>query len=264
MKGTQIHPSAMVDHRAEIGENVIISAYAVIGPNVKIGKNTVIGSHTVIEGITEIGENNKISNFVTIGHPPQDIKYANEPTKVIIGNNNIIREYASIHRATTKGDWKTEIGSNNFIMAYSHIAHDCKIGNYVVMANNASLAGHVIISDYAVIGGLVGIHQFVRVGESAFIGAGTLTSLDILPYSLVAGKGTGNRAKFFGLNIIGLKRRGFSKETIEKIKKAYYILFQSKLLLKEAIKKVREELGEFSEVEKIINFIETTKRGICR
>ncbi len=264
MREIRIHPTAVVDPRAEIEENVTISAYAIIGPNVKIGKNTIIGSHTVIDGITELGENNKISNFVTIGHPPQDIKYANEPTKVIIGNNNIIREYASIHRATTKGDWKTEIGSNNFIMAYSHIAHDCKIGNHVVMANNASLAGHVIISDYAVLGGMVGIHQFARVGESAFIGAGTLTSLDILPYSLVAGKGTGNRAKLFGLNIVGLKRRGFSKETIEKVKKAYYILFQSKLLLKEAIKRVREELGEINEVEKIINFIETTKRGICR
>jgi UDP-N-acetylglucosamine acyltransferase len=264
MKRAEIHPTAIVDPRAEIEEGVVIAPYAIIGPDVKIGKRTVIGSHTVIEGITEIGEDNKISNFVTIGHQPQDIKYANEPTKVIIGNNNTIREYASIHRATTKGDWKTEIGSNNFIMAYSHIAHDCKIGNYVVMANNASLAGHVIISDYAVLGGLVGIHQFARVGESAFIGAGTLTSLDILPYSLVAGKGTGNRAKLFGLNIVGLKRRGFSKETIERIKKAYYILFQSKLLLKDAIKRVRDELGNFYEVERLINFIETTKRGICR
>lgn len=264
MKPTEIHPTAVVDPKAKIDEGVIIGSYTVIGPNVKIGEKTIIGSHTVIDGITEIGKGNKISNFVTIGHPPQDIKYANEPTKVIIGDNNTIREYSSIHRATTKGDWKTEIGSNNFIMAYSHIAHDCKIGNYVVIANNASLAGHVIISDYAVLGGLVGIHQFARVGESAFIGAGTLTSLDILPYSLVAGKGTGNRAKLFGLNIVGLKRRGFSKETIERIKKAYYILFQSKLLLKQAIKKVRDELGGFTEVEKIINFIETTKRGICR
>ncbi len=264
MTRSLIHPTAVVDPGAEIDEGVTIGPYAVIGPNAKIGKNTIIGAHTVIDGITEIGENNRISNFVTIGHPPQDLKYANEPTKVIIGNNNIIREYASIHRATTKGDWKTEIGSNNFIMAYTHIAHDCKIGNYVVMANNASLAGHVIIYDYAVLGGLVGIHQFVRVGESAFIGAGTLTSLDILPYSLVAGKGTGNRAKLFGLNIVGLKRRGFSKETIERIKKAYYILFQSKLLLKQSIKKVREELGNHDEIEKILTFIETTKRGICR
>lgn len=264
MKRSKIHPTAVVAPEAEIDEGVTIDSYAVIGPNVRIGKKTIIGSHTVIDGITEIGEDNKISHFVTIGYPPQDIKYTNEPTRVIIGNNNTIREYASIHRATTKGDWKTEIGSNNFIMAYSHIAHDCKIGNYVVMANNASLAGHVIISDYAVLGGLVGIHQFVRVGESAFIGAGTLTSLDILPYSLVAGKGTGNRAKLFGLNIVGLKRRGFSKEVIEKIKKAYYILFQSKLLLKQSIKQVRDELGDFTEVEKIINFIETTKRGICR
>jgi UDP-N-acetylglucosamine acyltransferase len=149
-------------------------------------------------------------------------------------------------------------------MAYSHIAHDCKIGNNVIMANNASLAGHVEIDDYAVIGGLVGIHQFARVGESAFIGAGTLTSLDILPYSLVAGKGTGNRAKFFGLNIVGLKRRGFSKETIEKIKKVYYILFQSKLLLKQAMEQVRKEFSDVPEIEKILKFIETTKRGICR
>jgi len=264
MKETDIHPTAVVSPEAEIGEGVIIKPYAIIGPNVKIGKNTIIGNHTVIDGIVEIGEGNQISCFVTIGLPPQDVKYKGEPTKVIIGNNNIIREYASIHRATTKGDWKTEIGSNNFIMAYSHIAHDCKIGNNVIMANNASLAGHVEIDDYAVIGGLVGIHQFARVGESAFIGAGTLTSLDILPYSLVAGKGTGNRAKFFGLNIVGLKRRGFSKETIEKIKKVYYILFQSKLLLKQAMEQVRKEFSDVPEVEKILKFIETTKRGICR
>lgn len=264
MSTLQIHPTAVVDPKAELAEGVIINPYAMIGPDVKIGKNTIIGAHTIIEGIVEIGEGNKIHNFVSIGKPPQDIKYAGEPTKVIIGNNNTIREYASIHRATTKGDWKTEIGSNNFIMAYSHIAHDCKIGNNVIMANNASLAGHVVISDHAVLGGLVGIHQFVRVGESAFIGAGTLTSLDILPYSLVAGKGAGNRAKLFGLNIVGLKRRGFSKETIEIIKKAYYILFQSKLLLKNAIEKVRSELGQYPEIEKLLNFIETTKRGICR
>lgn len=259
-----IHPTAVVDPKAEIDEGVIIHPYAVIGGNVRIGKGTVIGSHTVLDGIVEIGEGNRISSFVTIGHPPQDIKYASEPTKVIIGNNNIIREYSSIHRATTKNDWKTEIGSNNFIMAYTHIAHDCKIGNNVIMANNASLAGHVIIEDYAVLGGLVGIHQFVRVGESAFIGAGTLTSLDILPYSLVAGKGTGNRAKLFGLNIVGLKRRGFTKETIEKIKKAYYILFQSKLLLRQAIEQVKSEFSDTPEVVKLLKFIESTKRGICR
>ncbi|HEY4716226.1 MAG TPA: acyl-ACP--UDP-N-acetylglucosamine O-acyltransferase [bacterium] len=264
MKITDVHSTAVVHPKAEIGEGVVIGPYAVIGPEVTILNGTLIGSHAVIDGVVRIGKNNRISPFVSIGQPPQDIKYANEQTEVLIGDNNIIREYATIHRATTKADMKTEIGSNNFIMAYSHIAHDCKIGNNVVMANNASLAGHVIINDYAILGGLVGLHQFVRVGESAFLGAGTLSSLDIPPYTLVAGKGTGNRAKLFGLNVVGLRRRGFSKDTIEKIKKAYRILFQSSFLMKTAIEKVRSELSECMQIEPILRFIETTKRGICR
>ncbi|GAB5046385.1 acyl-ACP--UDP-N-acetylglucosamine O-acyltransferase [Thermodesulfovibrio sp. TK110] len=257
---SQIHKTAIISSKAEIDEDVVIGPYCIIGDNVRIGKGTRLINHVQIEGITEIGENCTIFPFTTIGFPPQDIKYKGEKTGVKIGNNNIIREYVTIHRASVSGDGWTVIGDNNFIMAYVHIAHDCKIGNSVIMANLATLAGHVQVEDFAFIGGLVAVHQFTRIGAYAMIGGFSGVGQDVPPFTMASGP----RAKLYGLNSVGLKRRGFSEETINILKKAYKILFRDKLQLKEAIEKVKNELPQIPEIKHLIEFIEANKRGICR
>ncbi|MDW7972354.1 MAG: acyl-ACP--UDP-N-acetylglucosamine O-acyltransferase [Thermodesulfovibrio sp.] len=257
---SEIHKTAIVSPKAEIDKEVFIGPYCIIGDNVKIGRGTRLINHVQIEGITEIGENCIIYPFTTIGFPPQDIKYKGEPTGVKIGNNNIIREYVTIHRASVSGDGWTEIGDGNFIMAYVHIAHDCKIGNHVIMANLATLAGHVEVEDFAFIGGLVAVHQFTRIGAYAMIGGFSGVGQDVPPFTMASGP----RAKLYGLNLVGLKRRGFSDETINILKKAYKILFRDKLQLKEAIEKVKRELPQIPEIIHLLEFIEKNKRGICR
>lgn len=257
---TKIHNTAIVSLKAEIDEDVIIGPYCIIGDNVKIGKGSQLISHVQIEGITEIGENCTVYPFTTIGFPPQDLKYKGQPTGVKIGNGNIIREYVTIHRGSVAGDGWTTIGDNNFIMAYVHIAHDCKIGSNVIMANLATLAGHVVVEDFVFIGGVVAVHQFSRIGAHAMVGGFSGVAQDVPPFTMVSGP----RARLYGLNTVGLKRRGFSDETINILKKAYKILFRDKLQLKEAIKKVKEELPNIPEVRHLIEFIETNKRGICR
>ncbi len=257
---SEIHKTAVISSKAEIGKDVVIGPYCIIGDNVKIGKGTKLVSNVHIEGITEIGENCTIFPFTTIGFPPQDLKYKGEQTGVKIGNNNIIREYVTIHRASVSGDGWTTIGSNNFIMAYVHIAHDCKIGNSVIMANLATLAGHVIVEDFVFIGGLVAVHQFTRIGAYAMVGGFSGVGQDIPPFTMASGP----RAKLYGLNSVGLKRRGFNDETINILKKAYKILFRDKLSLKEAISKVKKDLPQIEEIRHLIDFIEENKRGICR
>ncbi|MGB9711160.1 MAG: acyl-ACP--UDP-N-acetylglucosamine O-acyltransferase [Thermodesulfovibrio sp.] len=257
---SQIHKTAIVSSKAEIDEDVVIGPYCIIGDNVRIGKGTRLINHVQIEGITEIGENCTIFPFTSIGFPPQDIKYKGQPTGVKIGSNNTIREYVTIHRASVSGDGWTVIGDNNFIMAYVHIAHDCKIGNSVIMANLATLAGHVQVEDFAFIGGLVAVHQFTRIGAHAMIGGFSGVGQDVPPFTMASGP----RAKLYGLNSVGLKRRGFSDETINILKKAYKILFRDKLQLKEAIEKVKKELPQIPEIIHLIEFIEANKRGICR
>ncbi len=256
----EIHKTAIVSPKAEIENDVVIGPYCIIGDNVKIGKGTYIHGHVQIEGITEIGENCKIFPFATIGFPPQDLKYNGEPTGVKIGKNNVIREYVTIHRASVSGDGWTLVGDSNFIMAYVHIAHDCKIGNSVIMANLATLAGHVVVEDFVFIGGLVAIHQFTRIGAYAMVGGFSGVGQDIPPFTMASGP----RAKLYGLNSVGLKRRGFSDEKINLLKKAYKILFRDKLSLKEAIDKVKEELPQIPEIIHLLEFIEANKRGICR
>jgi UDP-N-acetylglucosamine acyltransferase len=214
----------------------------------------------VIEGATEIGENCTIYPFTSIGLPPQDMKYKGEKTGVKIGNQNTIREYITIHRASVSGDGITAIGDHNFLMAYVHIAHDCKIGNSVIMANLATLAGHVSIEDHAVIGGLVAIHQFTRVGAYTMVGGFSGVGQDIPPYMIASGA----RVKLFGLNTVGLKRHGFSDSTVNELKKAYKILFREKRTLKDAIKKIQEDLPYTDEIKHLIEFIQKNKRGICR
>jgi UDP-N-acetylglucosamine acyltransferase len=255
-----IHKTAIVSSKADIEEDVHIGPFCTVGDGVVIKSGTRLISNVVIEGNTEIGEECVIHPFATIGLPPQDIKYRNEKTGVKIGRKNIIREYVSIHRASIGGDGLTEIGDSNFLMAYVHIAHDCKIGNSTVMANAATLAGHVNVEDYAVIGGLVAIHQYTRIGAYSMVGGFSGIGQDIPPYTMASGA----RAKLYGLNIIGLKRHGFSDGAINNLKKAYKILFREKRTLKDALKKIKSDLPETPEIKHLVEFIEKNKRGICR
>ncbi|MBI4655054.1 MAG: acyl-ACP--UDP-N-acetylglucosamine O-acyltransferase [Nitrospirae bacterium] len=260
MAKPKIHNTAIVSADVKIAEGVTIGPYCIVGKDVKIGKNTSLISHVVIEN-TEVGENCTIYSFATIGFPPQDIKYKGEKTMVKLGNNNIIREYVTIHRASVGGDEVTSIGDNNFLMAYAHIAHDCKVGNFVTMANVATLAGHVTVGDYVVIGGLAAVHQFLRIGAYSMIGGLSGVAQDVPPYTIA----NGNRAQLYGLNIIGLKRYGFNKSVIKDLKEAYKILFRSNLTLKEAIDIVRHELKVSKELKYLLEFLEDhNKRGICR
>lgn len=257
---TEIHKTAIIDPKASIEEDVYIGPFCIVGEGVTLKKGTRLISNVIIEGNTGIGENCQIYPFASIGLPPQDLKYKGEKTGVKIGSNSIIREYATIHRASVGGDGITEIGNNNFLMAYVHIAHDCKIGSNVVMANLATLAGHVVVEDYAFIGGVVAIHQFTRIGAYAMVGGFSGVGQDIPPYTMASGP----RAKLFGLNSIGLKRHGFSDSTINELKKVYKILFREKLTLKEALKKVQKDFPQSKEINYLVEFIEKNKRGICR
>jgi UDP-N-acetylglucosamine acyltransferase len=255
-----IHSTAIVSPDAHLGEGIEIGPYTIVGPDVTIGENTVIGPHVVIEPHTDIGENCRIFQFSSLGGNPQDLKFDGDESRVIIGNNNTIREYVTINRATSADIGTTIIGDNNFLMAYSHIAHNCKLGNNIVMANAVNLAGHIHIEDYAIIGGLTGIHQFTRIGCHCMIGGASAVTKDVPPYVLAAG----NYAKVHGLNLIGLKRRDFSKETIRTLKKVYTIIFRSSLLLSEALKRTMEEVEDIPEVKHFIDFIQKSERGICR
>jgi UDP-N-acetylglucosamine acyltransferase len=255
-----IHKTAIISPKANIDKNVFIGPFCIVGAGVTIKEGTKLHANVIIEGNTEIGENCTIYSFTSIGFPPQDLKYKNEKTGVRIGKNNIIREYVTIHRASVGGDGITEIGDSNFLMAYVHIAHDCKIGNSVIMANAATLAGHVVVEDFAVIGGLVAVHQFTRIGAYSMVGGFSGVGQDIPPYMMASG----SRAKLYGLNTIGLKRHGFSNSSINNLKKAYKILFREKRTLTDAIKKIKAELPQTDEIIRLVEFIEKNKRGICR
>ena len=256
----KIHPTAIIASDAQLAEGVEIGPYSIIGSDVKIGKNTIIGPHTVIEDYTHIGEGCHIFQFCSIGAPPQDLKFGGEKTRVVIGNFNTIREFVTIHRATTADIGVTIIGDHNLLMAYCHVAHNCKLGNNIIMSNAATLAGHVHIEDYAIISGLTGIHQFCRLGAHCMIGGASAVVKDVPPYSIAQG----NHAKLFGLNLIGLKRRDFSEKTIKALKDAYRIIFRSNLLLEAALKKAQDEVEDVPEVKHFIKFIKESERGICR
>jgi len=257
---SRIHTTALVDPRAELDLDVEVGPYSIIGPKVKIGKGTRIKSHVVVEGNTTIGEGNHIFQFSTIGSVPQDLKYKGEESQLIIGSYNVIREFASLNPGTSGGGMLTRIGDRNLMMMYCHIAHDCIIGSHSVIANGATLGGHVIIEDYVIAGGLVGVHQFVRVGTGSILGAGSMVSKDITPYC----NATGDRVRLRGLNLEGLRRRGFSRDRIDALKKAYRIIFQSGLKTKEALQKARTEIPQTPEVGHMIRFIESSERGVCR
>lgn len=257
---SQIHPTAIVDPRSEIANDVEIGAYSIVGAGVRIGKGSKIHSHVVIQGRTLLGEANIVFPFATVGSAPQDLKYQGEPSELIIGNRNTIREYVSLNPGTRAGGMVTRVGDQNLLMMYCHIAHDCILGSRNVVANGATLGGHVTVEDFVIVGGLVGIHQFVRIGTGAILGAGSMVSKDVPPYC----NATGDRAKLHGLNVEGLKRRGFDKSIVDAIRKAYRICFQSKLKTDDALKKVRQELPAIPEVEKFVSFIAASERGVCR
>ena len=256
-----IHATAIIDPKAEIDQEVDIGPYTVVEKGIVIGRGTKIGPHVIIRQGTKIGKRCQIFQFASIGEAPQFLGYKGEKTFLQIGDHNIIREFVTFHRGTVKGGGRTVIGNDNFFMAYSHVAHDCQIGNEVVMANGATLAGHILIEDYAIIGGLSAIHQYCRVGTHAFISGLTGVSLDIPPYML----SSGSRAKLFGLNAVCLKRHRFSEETLRALKKAYRVIFRSGLTLENATKKVGEDdIFRIPEVQHLLQFIQHSKRGICR
>lgn len=257
---TEIHPTALVDPKATIGAGVKIGPYVIVGPEVTIGNGTIIKAHTVIEGWTEIGENNIIGPHAALGCPPQDVKYKGERTKLVIGDRNIIREYATLHLGTAHGRGETTVGNDCMLMVGVHIPHDCVIGNGVIIANATHLGGHVEVHDHAVIGALVGIHQHTRVGAVAMVAAKAGVPMDVPPYTIAGG----DRASLFGLNRVGMERVGISKETRVELRKAYRILFQSALKLNEAIEKVRNEVAPSPEIDIMLEFLQTSKRGILR
>ena len=259
MAKPKIHSTAIIDPKAKFADGVEIGPYCIVGSRVKLGKNTKLMSNVIIEE-TAMGSNCTVYPFTSIGLQPQDLKYQGEKTKVLIGNNNIIREYISIHRGSVGGEGITRIGDDNFLMAYVHIAHDCKIADNVVMANATTLAGHVTVEDYVFIGGHVAVHQFTNIGAYAMIGGFSAIPQDIPPYTTAAG----DRAKLYGLNSVGLKRQNFSDAQIKELKHAYKILFRSKLTLREAIALLKQDGKLSKEINNLIEFIEKNKRGICR
>ncbi len=255
-----IHKTAIVDRQAEIDADVEIGPYSIIHGDVRIGKGTIIGPHVTVESYVTIGPGCKIFQYASIGGPPQDLKYKGEKTFLTIGQGTVIRESATINRGTVDGGGLTQVGEENYLMAYTHIAHDCKTGRKVILANNATLAGHITIGDYATVGGLVAIHQFVRIGEYAYVGGKAAVVKDIPPYVIAAG----DRARLHGLNSVGLKRHGFSPARISALKKVYRICFRIGLTLNEAMERVRAEVEQEPDVIKFIEFIQASHRGITR
>lgn len=255
-----IHPQAIIEPGAVIGNNVTIGPWTYISSNVVIGDNCEISSHVVINGPTKIGQGNRIFQFASIGEDCQDLKYAGEPTELIIGDNNTFRECCTIHRGTIQDNSLTQIGSNNLFMAYTHVAHDCIVGNHCIMANNASIAGHVHVNDHVIIGGMSGIHQFCQIGAHSFIAANALVLKDVPAYVMASG----HPAKPFGLNSEGLKRRGFASDTIMSIKRAYKNVYRKKLSIEEALSAIELQGDESAELAAFTDSVKNSVRGIIR
>jgi UDP-N-acetylglucosamine acyltransferase len=255
-----IHETAIVSPQAEIGEDCYIGAFSTVGDEVVLGNLVRLESHVVIDGKTKIGDDNKIFPFVSIGLAPQDLKYQGEPTRVEIGNRNHIREFVTVHRGTAGGGGLTKIGDDNLLMAQAHVAHDCLLGNEIIMANAATLAGHVEIADRANIGAYSGVHQFCRIGLEAFVGGYSVVVKDAMPYAIIQG----NHARCYGLNRVGMKRRGYAKDTIEKLHSAFHLLLSAKLNTTQAVEKIREEITGCKEVDLLVEFIESSKRGVVK
>lgn len=256
----RIHPTALVDPAARLGEDVEIGAYSLIGPHVEIGAGTRIGPHVVITGHTRLGEGNRVFQFCSLGEEPQDKKYAGEPTRLEIGDHNVIREYCSFNTGTAQDVGVTRMGDHNWIMAYVHVAHDCQVGSQTVFANNATLAGHVQVGDYAILGGFTGVHQFCRIGAHVMIGIASVVRQDIPPFLTVAG----NPIAPFGINSEGLKRRGYTPEALHALKRAYKTLYKSGLGLAEAQAAIAADAENAPELKPLADFLADAGRGIVR
>ncbi|RZT89929.1 acyl-[acyl-carrier-protein]--UDP-N-acetylglucosamine O-acyltransferase [Azospira oryzae] len=255
-----IHQTAIVHPGARLGANVSVGAYSIIGEHVQIGDNTEIGPHVVIEGHTTIGRDNRIFQFCSIGAEPQDKKYAGEPTRLEIGDRNVIREFCTFNLGTIQDGGVTRLGNDNWIMAYVHLAHDCQVGNHTIFANNAQLAGHCHVDDHAILGGFTVVHQFVRIGAHSMTGMGTILFQDLPPYVTAAG----NTASPYGINSEGLKRRGFTSEAVMALKRAYRAIYKSGLTLEEAKAKLEADLAKHPEYQLLLDFLAVSKRGIVR
>lgn len=260
MSNGAIHPTAVIHPAATVAGDVDIGAYSIIGADVSIGRGSRIGPHVVIDGPTRIGEENRIYQFASVGAAPQDKKYDGEPTELIIGNRNVIRECCTLNRGTTQDKGKTVIGDDNWIMAYVHIAHDCTIGNNTIFANSATLAGHVEIQDWVILGGFTLVHQFCIVGEHAFTGMGSAISKDVPPYAMVAGAPAEPRS----INQEGLKRRGYAQDAIRRIKDAHRILYRQGLTTQEALAKIDADYGEHDDIRLLLDFCHNSQRGLIR
>ncbi len=256
-----IHPTAIISPSAELGDDVSIGPYSIIGDQVRIGRGCRVDSHVVIEGPTDIGEYCHFYSFASIGFPPQDLKYTGEDTGLTIGSHNIFREYVTVNRGTVQGKGRTVIGDHNFIMAYSHIAHDCSLGNHIILANAATLAGHVTIEDHATVGAFSGVHQFCKIGTYGFVGGYSVITKDVLPYSKTV---SARDAKNYGVNVLGLERKGFSAVSIEAIRTAFHILLHSHKNTSQALGVLKEKFADNPFVQVIIDFIESSERGVIK
>lgn len=255
-----IHPSSIVEDGAIIGAGVHIGPFCIVGSEVEIGEGTVLKSHVVVNGLTKIGRNNRIFQFVSIGEVNQDLKYAGEPTRVEVGDDNDIRESVTIHRGTVDGGGVTKVGSNNLLMVNAHVAHDCVVGNHCILANNATLAGHVQVDDFAIIGGMTAVHQFCIIGAHVMVGGCSGVAQDVPPFLIAQG----NHATPFGINRVGLKRRGFDKESRQAIDKAYKLLYRSGKTLEEVLPEITAIADEFPAVKPFSDFFARSTRGIIR
>jgi len=260
LAAASLHATSIVSPEAELAEDVTIGPYAIVGPKVSLGPGCSVGAHAVLQGPAVLGPGCRVFPFASIGTDPQDLKYSGEPTRVEIGAGNTFREFVTVNRGTSGGGGVTSIGRDNFFMAYAHIAHDCAVGSHTIFANAATLAGHVAVEDGATIGAFSGVHQFCRIGRHAFIGGYTVVTQDALPFV----KTVGNRAEAFGINTIGLERKGFSPDAIQALKKAYRLLFQSKLNTRQATERIEAELSEHEECRYLVSFIRSSMRGIVK
>ncbi|HEU4558569.1 MAG TPA: acyl-ACP--UDP-N-acetylglucosamine O-acyltransferase [Longimicrobium sp.] len=254
---SDIHPTALVDPSAELAPGVVVGPYSIIGPNVRVGARTRIAGHVLIERDTSVGEECTIHQGAILGTDPQDLKYMGEPTTLVVGDRTVIREYATLNRGTIASG-VTRVGSDCMLMAYTHVAHDCHLGNHVILSNAVNMAGHVSIGDWAIVGGLTPIHQFVRIGAHAFVGGATRVAKDVPPYV----KAAGSPMQLYGLNSVGLQRRGFPEEVRRELKRAYRLFFASNHNIKQALERAREELRAIPEVEMFLSFFENSERGV--
>ncbi|MCC6642668.1 MAG: acyl-ACP--UDP-N-acetylglucosamine O-acyltransferase [Deltaproteobacteria bacterium] len=255
-----VHAAALVDPRARLGEGVRVGPWSIVGPDVTLGDGVEIGPHVVVTGKTTIGPRTRLFPFAAVGGEPQDKSSAGEATELLIGADNVIREHVTIHAGTPRGGGATHVGDDNLIMNGSHIGHDCRVGSHCILAAFTGLAGHVVVEDHVVLGGYTGVHQFARIGESVMAAANAKVSKDCVPFSLIAG----DRARLVGVNVVGLRRRGFDPETVRAIRQAFHVLFHSKLRFETALARVREEATGSPEVQRLVAFLEKSERGFTR